>query len=35
MASVTYDKASSIYPGAERPVVDALDLEITDGEFLS
>jgi multiple sugar transport system ATP-binding protein len=34
MASVTYDKASRIYPGAERPAVDALDLEITDGEFL-
>jgi hypothetical protein len=34
MASVTYDKASRIYPGAERPAVDALDLDITDGEFL-
>jgi multiple sugar transport system ATP-binding protein len=34
MASVTYDKASRIYPGAERPAVDALDLEIIDGEFL-
>jgi multiple sugar transport system ATP-binding protein len=34
MASVTYAKASRIYPGAERPAVDALDLEITDGEFL-
>jgi multiple sugar transport system ATP-binding protein len=34
MASVTYDKASRIYPGTERPAVDALDLEITDGEFL-
>jgi multiple sugar transport system ATP-binding protein len=34
MASVTYDKASRIYPGAERPAVDALDLNITDGEFL-
>ncbi|MGY1593454.1 ABC transporter ATP-binding protein [Geodermatophilus sp. SYSU D00708] len=34
MASVTYDKASRIYPGAERPAVDALDLEIADGEFL-
>jgi len=34
MASVTYAKASRIYPGAERPAVDALDLAITDGEFL-
>src|ERR671938_337681 len=34
MASVTYDHASRIYPGAERPAVDALDLEIADGEFL-
>src|SRR3954465_9535813 len=34
MASVTYDKASRIYPGSERPAVDALDLQIADGEFL-
>jgi multiple sugar transport system ATP-binding protein len=34
MASVTYDKASRIYPGSERPAVDELDLEIADGEFL-
>jgi len=34
MAPVTYEKASRIYPGAERPAVDALDLEIADGEFL-
>jgi multiple sugar transport system ATP-binding protein len=34
MASVTYDKASRIYPGSERPAVDALDLDIADGEFL-
>ncbi|GAA1632216.1 ABC transporter ATP-binding protein [Georgenia ruanii] len=34
MASVTYAKASRIYPGSERPAVDALDLEIADGEFL-
>jgi hypothetical protein len=26
MASVTYDKASRICPGADRPAVDALDL---------
>ncbi|MDO4791762.1 MAG: sn-glycerol-3-phosphate ABC transporter ATP-binding protein UgpC [Buchananella hordeovulneris] len=34
MATVTYDKATRVYPGAERPAVDALDLEIADGEFL-
>jgi multiple sugar transport system ATP-binding protein len=34
MASVTYDKATIIYPGAERPSVDQLDLHIEDGEFL-
>ena len=34
MATVTYDKASRIYPGTERPAVDSLDLEIADGEFL-
>jgi multiple sugar transport system ATP-binding protein len=34
MAAVTYDHASRIYPGSERPAVDALDLEIKDGEFL-
>ena len=34
MASVTFDKASRVYPGSTVPAVDALDLEITDGEFL-
>ena len=34
MATVTYAKASRIYPGTERPAVDELDLEIGDGEFL-
>jgi multiple sugar transport system ATP-binding protein len=34
MAAVTYDHASRIYPGAVRPAVDALNLEIADGEFL-
>jgi multiple sugar transport system ATP-binding protein len=34
MASVTFDKASRIYPGSTVPAVDALDLEIQDGEFL-
>jgi multiple sugar transport system ATP-binding protein len=34
MASVTYDGATRTFPKAERPAVDALDLEISDGEFL-
>ncbi len=34
MATVTYAKASRIYPGTDRPAVDQLDLEIQDGEFL-
>jgi multiple sugar transport system ATP-binding protein len=34
MATVTYAKASRIYPGTSRPAVDQLDLKIADGEFL-
>jgi len=34
MAEVTYDNATCIYPGAERPAVDALQLAINDGEFV-
>jgi len=34
MASVTFDKASRLYPGSARPAVDALDLSVADGEFL-
>jgi multiple sugar transport system ATP-binding protein len=34
MASVTYEHAERLYPGAERPAVDDLNLEIKDGEFL-
>jgi multiple sugar transport system ATP-binding protein len=34
MASVTFQHATRIYPGSARPAVDALDLEIADGEFL-
>src|SRR3954452_15713339 len=34
MASVTYDHAQRLYPGAERPAVDDLNLEIADGEVL-
>jgi multiple sugar transport system ATP-binding protein len=31
---VTYDHAERLYPGAERPAVDDLELEIQDGEFM-
>ncbi|AZS71892.1 sugar ABC transporter ATP-binding protein [Streptomyces lydicus] len=34
MATVTFDKASRIYPGADRAAVDALEIDIADGEFL-
>src|SRR3712207_9357556 len=34
MAAITYDNATLVYPGAERPSVNALDLGIADGEFL-
>ncbi|MBE1875194.1 ABC transporter ATP-binding protein [Myceligenerans pegani] len=34
MATVTFDKATRVYPGTERPAVDQLDLHIEDGEFL-
>src|SRR5919202_4146741 len=34
MASVTFDKATRVYPGSTKPAVDALDLAIEDGEFL-
>jgi multiple sugar transport system ATP-binding protein len=34
MATVTFAKASRLYPGAEHPAVDSLDLDIQDGEFL-
>ncbi|MFC7432467.1 MULTISPECIES: ABC transporter ATP-binding protein [unclassified Agrococcus] len=34
MASVTFDKATRLYPGGTRPAVDAIDLEVADGEFL-
>ncbi|AIJ34494.1 ABC transporter ATP-binding protein [Corynebacterium imitans] len=34
MATVTYDNATRIYPGADKPSVDKLNLEIADGEFL-
>ena len=34
MATVTFDKATRIYPGSERPAVELLDLHVEDGEFL-
>jgi multiple sugar transport system ATP-binding protein len=34
MATVTFDKATRIYQPGQRPAVDALDLEVDDGEFL-
>ncbi|MFI6602967.1 ABC transporter ATP-binding protein [Nonomuraea sp. NPDC050536] len=34
MAKVVYEQATRVYPGTERPAVDALDLDIHDGEFL-
>ena len=34
MATVTFDAATRHYPGSERPAVDALNIEIGDGEFL-
>ena len=34
MAPITFDHATRQYPGAPRPAVDALNLDIDDGEFL-
>src|SRR5438874_1515218 len=34
MAAITYEHATVQYPGAERPSVNALDLERADGEVL-
>ncbi len=34
MASVTFDQATRVYPGQERPAVDSLNLEVGDGEFM-
>src|ERR671929_5738 len=34
MATVTFDKATRLYPGSTKPAVDQLDLAIGDGEFL-
>src|SRR5882762_8029879 len=34
MAGVVYQDASCVYPGADSPAVDKLNLDIADGEFL-
>ena len=34
MATVRFDSATRLFPGATRPAVDRLDLDIRDGEFL-
>ncbi|MFI6871227.1 ABC transporter ATP-binding protein [Nocardia sp. NPDC050406] len=34
MATVTFERASRLYPGGTKPAVDQLNLEIADGEFL-
>ena len=34
MATVTFERATRLYPGLDRPAVAELDLEINDGEFL-
>jgi multiple sugar transport system ATP-binding protein len=34
MATVTFDDATRMYPGGDRPAVDKLNIEVGDGEFL-
>ncbi|QBR93637.1 ABC transporter ATP-binding protein [Nocardioides euryhalodurans] len=34
MATVTFQKAQRWYPGADKPAVPGIDLEIRDGEFM-
>jgi multiple sugar transport system ATP-binding protein len=34
MATVTFNKATRVYPGSTVPAVDQLDISIEDGEFL-
>jgi multiple sugar transport system ATP-binding protein len=34
MATVTFDEATRIFPGSDKPAVDRLNIEIGDGEFL-
>ena len=34
MATVTFDNATRLYPGTEKPAVYKLNIDIADGEFL-
>lgn len=34
MATVTFDNATRLYPGTDKPAVDNLNIDIADGEFL-
>ncbi|MCE1173315.1 MAG: ATP-binding cassette domain-containing protein, partial [Propionibacteriales bacterium] len=34
MATVSFKQATRVYPGSDHPAVEALDLEIGDGEFM-
>ena len=34
MATITYDRATRLFPRSDVPAVDQLDLDIEDGEFL-
>jgi multiple sugar transport system ATP-binding protein len=34
MAEVRFDHATCIYPGSDKPAVDALELQVEDGEFM-
>src|SRR5881628_548774 len=34
MADVQFEQATRVYPGNDTPAVDALDLEIADGELM-
>ena len=34
MATVSFNDATRVYPGGDRPAVDKLNLEIGDGEFM-
>lgn len=34
VATVTFDNATRLYPGTDKPAVDKLNIDIADGEFL-
>src|ERR687884_777340 len=34
MAEVRFEQATKVYPGTDEPAVDALDLDVRDGELL-